>query len=74
MSRDHITTINGEFSFPQQIHKNLMFCKQIVDNLIILDNKGRKQGDDKKVITREYQQLLAQLESTLFLNSCMRND
>lgn len=65
--------INCEFSFPEQIHNNLMFCKQIVEHLVLLDTKLRKHPDDKNVIAREHQQLLLQLNTTLFLNSCIRN-
>lgn len=51
----------------QEIHNNLMFSKQIVQNLVAIDTKERKTASERQTITREYSQLLSQIEIILLL-------
>jgi len=51
----------------QEIHNNLMFAKQIAQNLISIDRKERKTASERQTITREYNQLLSQIDIILLL-------
>lgn len=53
--------------FPKEIFSNIMFSKQIIDHLLILDNKERKTPEDRKTIIREHNQLLKQYEMLIVL-------
>lgn len=51
----------------------LNFCKQIVDNLVHLDNKKRKQTIDRDMIIREHKQLQSQINMALLIHSFQLN-
>lgn len=53
--------------YRQEIFKNMMFQKQIIDSLLILDTKERKTPEDRKNIIREHKQLQGQLDMLFVL-------
>lgn len=53
--------------YRHEILKNMMFQRQIIENLLILDNKERKTPEDRKNIIREHNQLISQLDIILVL-------
>lgn len=56
-----------------QMFANLSFCKQIVLNLQAMQNKKRKYPQDRELISREYNQLMSQLDITIMLLRLFEN-